>query len=172
MITISLPIIFIKLNNYFEVVELTKENYLFITVTFSSIFSILLHKRIIKFFNTTLLLGISKSTNKIELKKLNEYIFAPQNIRFFIYSIYFGFLSIYSYSHLVNKSLFNTEIIDDAIMQAFLVFLAFDSLRINSNKIKFLPTIILERILKSSIYDEEQEKNKYKEQFTIKNNEK
>lgn len=96
----------------------------------------------------------------LELIKLTEYIFNPNNIRFIIYLLYFIFLFFFSLSYLDERSVFENKLLDNAILQAFLVFLAYDSIRINSKDIKLLPSIILARMWNIFKYDATEENNK------------
>lgn len=153
VIVLFFPIVFMKSNSYFEFQELSKENYIFITLTFSSIVSNVFYKWIIKLVFKLSPIGLndSQKTEKIKLKELIEYLITPQNIRFLIYSLYFIYMCIFSFKFLERKSFFETESVDTAIMQAFLTFLAFDSLRINSKEIKVLPSMVLTKILESFV---------------------
>lgn len=157
LVVTFLPLIFIKTNNYFEILNISSENYIFITLTFASIFSILFHKQIIEFVYIVSPMGANKSNNteKLKLKELTEYVITPQNIRFSLYSLYFVYLCIFSIKYLDQKSFFETELVDGAIMQAFIVFLAFDSLIANSKEVKLLPSILLKKILESFFYEDQ-----------------
>lgn len=156
VIVIFLPLVFMKINSHFEFLPLSKENYIFITLTFSSIVSIVFYKYIIEFVFKFSPIGLNdpQKAEKLKLKELIEYLITPQNIRFLIYSLYFVYLCIFSFKYFERKSFFETELIDAAIMQAFLAFLAFDSLRMNSKEIKILPTILLKKILESFISED------------------
>lgn len=81
----------------------------------------------------------------IEMKELTKYIFNPNNVRFLIYFLYFIFMLFFSVFYLRGESVYNNKLLDNSILQAFLVFLAYDSIRINSKDIKLLPSIILSR---------------------------
>lgn len=60
----------------------------------------------------------------------------------------------FSVAYLRGESVYNNKLLDNSVLQAFLVFLAYDSIRINSKDIKLLPSKILSRFLRVFIYDE------------------
>lgn len=69
----------------------------------------------------------------------------------------------FSVAYLRGESVYNNKLLDNSILQAFLVFLAYDSIRINSKDIKLLPSIILSRFWRAFTYDvtinEDEQKN-------------
>jgi hypothetical protein len=169
MLPIIVPQLFMIINEHFKFIELSSENNLYITLTLASLISIIFYKWILKIVyilspsrvNTSLKIKIYK------LKDLTEYILTPQNIRFIIYSLYFVYLCVFSINLLGRKSFLDTPLKDTAVMQAFLTFLAFDSLRINSKEVRVLPTILLQKLLlgffaEAEIEKENQEQNSEK----------
>jgi hypothetical protein len=93
---------------------------------------------------------------KANIKELIHYIFTLQNIRFFIYAIYVIYLIVYALKTLENGNTLNFELIDEAIMLSFLVFVAYDGLVDNYKKINFSSYEFLKKIL-YSIFQEKQE---------------
>ncbi len=143
-----------------ELVNISYEIGVFIVLTISTIVSVSMNKYLMKFINkySPAIKKDSKSEDNIEIIKLVEYLFTPNNVRFTIYLLYFVYLIILSIKYLENESLFKTASTDMAILQAFLVFLAYDSIRINSRDIKALPSVILRAILKIQTHDNSKEK--------------
>jgi hypothetical protein len=162
LITGWLPLIFKLANDHFKFIVLSFENFIFLSLTFSTIVSIAFYKYIIQLVFKLSPFGLNDTEKEesVKLKELVNYIITPQNIRFFIYSIYFVYLCIFSYNYIDGKSSFAAKSTYSAIMQAFLVFLAFDSLRINSKEIRFLPSILLHKVFevfsKSGLKDEDE----------------
>ena len=92
------------------------------------------------------------------MKELTEYVLTPQHIRFMIYMAYLLYLIPFSYNTLQHKSIFATSEIDFAIMQSFLVFLAFDSLRVNIKSVNLSAKVLLWRTLQGFINENENNK--------------
>lgn len=148
IIVFLLPLIFKLVNDNFKIIELSFENFIFLSLTFSSIVSIVFYKYIMKLVIKLSPFGLNDKEKKDKeiLKKMVEYIITPQNIRFIIYAAYFVYLCIFSFNYIDGKSSFDANSTYSAIMQAFFAFLAFDSLRINSKEIKFLPSKLLDNM--------------------------
>jgi len=155
-----LPCFFIILTDYFKVIDVSYENKIFLIFAFGSIISVQFNKFLIKLiFNISLAIKKnSKNIDNLEIIRLTNYLFKPNNIRFFIYLMYLVFMLIYSIKYLDNKSLFDLKSVDTAIMQAFLVFLAFDSLRINSKDISILPSVILRKVISILTFNDDSKK--------------
>lgn len=152
-----IPGIFIDCNNSFKLIQLSEENYIFLTLIFSSISSIIFYKPIIKLINKILAVFITYSKKTKNLFDAVEYTITLQNIIFAIYTLYFIYLLMFSFYFFEHKSIFKTELVDYAVLQSFLAFLAFDSLRRNSREIKFLSTTLLKKIFDS--FKEEEKRN-------------
>lgn len=73
--------------------------------------------------------------------------------------MYFIFIIVYSIKTLDNRTVLNNEIIDYAVMQAFLVFLAFDNIRINSKEVKILASKLLEKLILVILADNPKDKD-------------
>lgn len=131
----------------------------FIVLTVGTIVSVSMNKYLMKLIYrySHAIKKDSKSEDNIEIIKLVEYLFTPNNVRFTIYLLYFVYLVVFSIKYLENESLFKTALTDIAILQAFLVFLAYDSIRVNSKDIKALPSVILKAILKIQTHDNSKE---------------
>ena len=75
-------------------------------------------------------------------------LFKKNNINFIIYFAYFVFLTIHGFLQIhFNMPLINTEI-DNAILNAFLVFIAYSNMRKKSEEIEIEPKPLLEKMLK------------------------
>lgn len=152
IILITTPILILdEVNTFYNIITITLENKLFIALTYSSIIAIVFNKYLITYpFKLANLLKFDTSEDSItdRFKKMIEYVITPQNIRFIIYSAYFIYLCIFSFNYLENDNLFATKSNYTAIMQSFLTFVAYDSLRINSSQVIFLPSKLFSMILK------------------------
>lgn len=156
-------LVLILINRYSSLVNISDESLHFITLTSGSIIAIVFYRSI---KNLTYRFYISDiNSSKIEQVKLKgwiEYLFTPVNIRLFIYSIYFIYIFIFSIQYLEGNDLYTKRSIPTATLQAFLVFLAFDSLSTNSSQIKILPTELLKKLKEIFLTDfnEDNEENK------------
>lgn len=151
-LTISLaPVLLIGLLNKTKIILISHEELIFWSLTIATIISIQFNKYILKFIlrHSPAFTNNRNGKDTIELMKLTKYIFNTDNIRFLIYLLYFIFMLFYSVKYLRGESINNNKLLDNSILQAFLVFLAYDSIRINSKDIKLLPSIILSRFLRA-----------------------
>ena len=156
-VTISFsPVLLIGFLNKTKIILISHEEFIFWSLTIATIMSVTCNKYILKFIlkHSPAFTNNRNGKDTIELKELTKYIFIPNNIRFLIYFIYFIFLLFFSVAYLRGESINNNKLLDNSILQAFLVFLAYDSIRINSKEIKLLPSIILSRFWRAFTYDE------------------
>ncbi|MDD4697650.1 MAG: hypothetical protein PHR52_08950 [Fermentimonas sp.] len=91
----------------------------------------------------TILKGFGEKNKKVSVEII-QYLLNVDNIRFLIYLSYFIFLLVFSIKS-INSAL-QEELTDFVILQAFLVFLAFDNIKINSKYVKFSPSKLLEQV--------------------------
>lgn len=151
----SIPIILLdKINSHYLIVSLSFESKLFIFLTYMSITLTLLNSVFLSFiFKILALLKIDVKETSISarLKKVLEYSVNPTNIRFSIYLSYFIYICIFSFNYLESNIFFAGKSRYTAIMQSFLTFLAYDSFRINSSQVRFLPSTFLHLMLRNAI---------------------
>lgn len=170
-IIVSIPILSMnKINEFHEICSMTKETKIFLFLTYFSIISVVFNKQLIRLINKLFSIWWKYDSSESEMsriKEMAEYIISPQNLRFLIYSSYFIYLCIFSFNYLENISSFVNKSVYTAIMQSFITFLAFDSLRTNSTEVKFLPSILLDKLLNNFFIEikgfGEKEKEKKKE---------
>lgn len=133
LIVILIPCIVYELNQKINLFDIEITTYLFVAISASSISSVMFYRYIWKLCNRLSPFGpeVSPQLKRFRIKELMEYVLTPQHIRFIIYLAYLIYLVVFSFNTLQHNSIFATSEIDFAIMQSFLVFLAFDSLRVN-----------------------------------------
>lgn len=90
-----------------------------------------------------MLKGFGEQNTKRNIEMI-KYLLNVNNIRFIIYLSYFIFLLDFSIKS-INSDL-HEELTDFVILQAFLVFLAFDNIRMNSKDVKLHPSKLLEQV--------------------------
>jgi len=164
----------ILINHAFKIIEISKGSQVFVVLTIGALESVVLYKYIIRLvYNfSPIKVNNSEKYEKYKLKELTEYILTPQNIKFIFYSLYFIYLIVFSIMYLEKKNFFISQSIDFAVLQAFLVFLAFDSLVTNSKEIRVLPSKLLYKMVvgifskdKEDDIDVELEKDKIRSYF-------
>lgn len=140
-----LPVILLMILSYF--IELPVELTKFIIYSLVPIIAISFHKTIMNFiFKSPNVKSKYYIDDKIKYnEELITYIFNINNVRFLIYLLYFIYLILFSIKSISGGNVFETEGTDYSILQAFLVFLAFDSIRINSKDVKLIASKILEK---------------------------
>ena len=151
-----IPVSLIGFLNKTKIILIAHEEFIFWSLTIATIISVMCNKYILKIIlkHSPAFTNNRHGKDTIELKELTKYILNPNNIRFLIYFLYFIFLLFFSVAYLRGESINNNKLLDNSILQAFLVFLAYDSIRINSKEIKLSPSLILSRFWRVFTYDE------------------
>jgi chromate transport protein ChrA len=160
LLSFSLPLILIRLNDYFNYFNLTDQTIIFINLTFATCFSVAFYKLILNIVYRfgPFRIKSSEKIKKFKLDELTEYVLNKENIRFIIYSSFFIYLLIFSFQYLQNSSIFEIGEKDRAVYQSFLCFLAFDRLLLNSKRFILMPSELLKKMLNSIVGDEEEKK--------------
>jgi hypothetical protein len=149
LLSLLFPGLLVIILNKLSILNLSRESLFFIIFTCGTIISITFNKILLKitYKISPAIKNNSENEENKNLIKLSEYLITPSNIRFLIYLFYFIYLCYFSLKTLETNSPFTTKNMDNALMQAFLVFVAFDCLRINSKNIVFSPSTMLIKIL-------------------------
>jgi hypothetical protein len=125
---------------------LKKATMYFCCISFASILSVYLSKYLLKFIlkvsPVTMDTYTERPKNKY-LKELTSVFYQKNNIIFVIYTCYFVFLGIISFFKIQYEQPLLSPEIDMAILQSFLVFIAFTNMIIKSKDIKLAPQTIL-----------------------------
>ena len=160
IIVILIPLIIYRFNLKMQIFNIETATYLFITISFSAISAVVFYKYILNLLLliSPIRLKTSQKLKRFRMKELTEYVLTPQHIRFMIYMAYLLYIIPFSYNTLQHKSIFATSEIDFAIMQSFLVFLAFDSLRVNIKSVNLSAKVLLWRTLQGFINENENNK--------------
>lgn len=92
----------------------------------------------------------SEKLKPFELDKLTDYLISERNVRFLIYSAYVVILAIINfYKFQPNSSLYNNSSLDDAVLQSFITFIAFDKVLALLKELEFKPSDFLVKITSS-----------------------
>ncbi len=152
IIAVIVPIILIKLLEHYHLISFLKEStILYLQITISVFISVLFNHQIRKiiYMISPARIYSSKKLKPFELEKLTDYVISEKNIRFIIYSMYVIVLmtiNIYNFQEVT----FNlNQILDKAILESFITFIAFDQLLILLKQLDFKPSDLLIKIMKS-----------------------
>lgn len=154
LFSIMIPAGLIIVLNMFSILVLSQNTMLFLLLTFGSIISITFNKLLLRYVYILMPLSEKMSDNIEVYRAPTEYVIKPDNIRFLIYAFYFIYLFIYSLKLIEEKTIFSSFSRDNAIMQAFVVFLAYESLRFNSKDLKIRASHLLSKIIATFTVDE------------------
>lgn len=86
-------------------------------------------------------------------ESLAVYLIHPSNVIFLLYLVYFVFLGISGFLQIEKNSYLFSDVIDAAILKAFLVFIAFTNMRAKSEVMKVEAKELLQRTLKLFVHD-------------------
>lgn len=156
MFSIMIPVFMIALLNKLSILVFSQNTNLFLILTVGSIISITFNNKLLKLVYILRPLA-EKISGKIEVYKApTEYFLKTDNIRFIIYAFYFIYLFVYSLRLIEEKTICSSYSIDNSIMQAFVVFLAYDSLICNSKDFKIKASQLLNKLIATiTVYDNE-----------------
>lgn len=156
-IMISFLTLFItfELLHKFEMIPfLTLPTIRYIEITLSVFIAVLFNYQIRRFiyYFSPARIHTSQKLKPFELDKLTDYFLSEKNIRFLIYSIYVVVLTMINFEKFQENALFDNSILDDAILQSFLTFIAFDKVLLLLKSLEFKPSDLLLKI-KASIFN-------------------
>ncbi len=136
---------------------LKKSTMLFFCISFATILSVYVSKYLLKFilkFSPITMDTYAEKTKNKYLKELTSIFYQKNNIVFFIYACYFIYLGIMSFFKIqYGKPLLSAET-DLAILQSFLVFIAFTNMILKSKDVKLSPKTILYLYAKIIFYED------------------
>lgn len=149
ILCISAPIIFLRLNNFFEWVELMDTTKVFLVLVFGISIAVAFHKQVLFLTKriVPLRLKTSRKMKTAKVEELIDYLLSKTIIRFLIYSGFFIYLALYSFFLLQNNSILENSDLDKAVFQSFVTFLAFDRILLNTKEIPLAATELLDKIL-------------------------
>jgi hypothetical protein len=133
-----------------NLINLSSKQALFIVLTLGTISTIVLNRKIISIvlFISPARFSDSKKVRSIyENNKLDIWL-DRNNLRMFYYLVFLVYLFYYSFTLLSNEATIQASSFENTWLQAFLCFIAFDSLIINSKSIEVLPSRLLNEFKK------------------------
>lgn len=152
MISVVLPIQITQGLIYFGYLSfLTETTIFFFQITTSVFISVLFNHQIrqLIYLISPARFKTSKKLKPYELDKLTDYLISENNIRFLIYFLYFLSLIAINYSDFQGDSLTGKTNFDKAILQSFIIFIAFDRVLSLLMDLEFKPSTFLKKIVQS-----------------------
>ncbi|MEM7086432.1 MAG: hypothetical protein AAF489_09630, partial [Bacteroidota bacterium] len=152
IISVALPILIIRGLKHFELLSfLTESTLFFIQITLCVFISVLFNHQIrqIVYRISPARIRASKKLKPYELDKLTDYFISEENIRFLIYTLYFISLIAINLYDFQGFSLTENATFDKAILQSFLVYIAFDRVLSLLKELEFKPSTFLMKIAQS-----------------------
>lgn len=128
---------------------LSKSTLLYLQITSCVFVSVLFNYQIRKLIYkiSPARIQTSQKLKPFELDKLTDYLISERNIKFLIYSSYVVILiGINFHKFQPNTSLYYNSIIDDAVLQSFITFIAFDKVTALLKELEFKPSDLLLKI--------------------------
>lgn len=128
---------------------LSPSTLLYIQITICVFVSVLFNYQIRKFIYiiSPARIHTSKKLKPFELDKLTDYLISEKNIRFLIYSFYVVVLVMINFHKFQpNSSLFDSSALDNAVLQSFITFIAFDKVIALLKELEFKPSDFLLKI--------------------------
>lgn len=161
----ALPLTFYMVDRLTGWLDLKITTHIYIIVTFSVITATLMNRqmRYITYLFSPVRLYRSNTSKREEFNKLTEYFLSENNIKFIIYFCYFLYLLIFNLFTFEEHSLYSSPLMDRAVLQSFITFLALERLLSNLKDLDFKPSGML-KLLLSSISGEQKDENHPKPQ--------
>jgi len=153
-LALAIPEGFFLTCKFFEI-EIVKEPTTILYIKLTSIafiavmFNYLLRKLV--YLISPARLKTSKKLKPYELDKLTDYLLSEQNVRFLIYGLYVLLLFTINVNNFESMAYSTSLNNDKAILQSFVIFIAFDRALILLKQLEFKPSDFLAKITQSII---------------------
>ncbi len=145
------PILLYKLDRFTGLLDLKITTHIYIIVTASVIIATLMNKQIkqLTYRFSPMQLYSTHVSKRFEFNKLTEYFLSEHSIKFVIYFSYFLYLLIFNFFTFQEHSLYSSPLMDRAVLQSFITFLALERLISNLKDLDFKPSEMLKLLLTS-----------------------
>jgi hypothetical protein len=120
----------------------------FIVLTTAVIISVVLQKQvnfIVQKFPPASIRN-SKKLQPYKIDELSNYLLAESNVRFLVFFIYFFLLVMINAFNLKGMGIYDSVTVDDAVLQSFATFLAFDRIIASLKPLTFQPSEMIRKI--------------------------
>lgn len=162
----ALPLSFYTVDRLTGMMDLKITTHIYIIVTFSVITATLMNRQLkyLTFLFSPVRLYRSNTSKREEFHKLTDYFLSENNIKFIIYFCYFLYLLIFNLFTFQEHSFYSSPLMDRAVLQSFITFLALERLLSNLKDLDFKPSGML-KLLLSSISGDPKDQNHPKHQI-------
>ena len=146
IIAFALPFLILKAFDELFCWSLNIETLIFIVFALGSILCV--HKSKLIHFLIYSWSPLNNEKHKFQQlgKDLSKYVLQPQNLSFILYLLYFIYLVISSYIYLQYKKFLISKEIDEAILKAFLVFIACTNMITKSRDVDMQAKVLLQKM--------------------------
>lgn len=160
-----LPILFYLLDRVTGVLDLKITTHIYLIVTFSVITATLMNKQMaqLTYRFSPMQLYSTHISKRFEFNRLTDYFLSEHTIKFVIYFSYFLYLLIFNLFTFQEHSVYSSPLIDRAVLQSFITFLALERLIANLKDLDFKPSEMLKLLLTSISASDTVHKSKEKE---------
>ena len=164
--SVAIPLFFYLLDRVTGLLELKITTHIYIIVTFGVITATLMNKHLkyLTYLFSPVRLYKTNAPKRLEFNKLTDYFLSENNIKFIIYFCYFLYLLIFNLFTFQEHSVYSSPLMDRAVLQSFITFLALERLLSNLKDLDFKPSSML-KLLLSSISGEPKDENDPKNQM-------
>lgn len=145
------PILFYRFDRFTGLFDLTITTHIYLIVTVSVITATLMNKQMkqLTFRFSPMQLYSNHISKRYEFHHLTDYFLSEHTIKFVIYFSYFLYLLIFNFFAFQEHSLYSSPLMDRAVLQSFITFLALERLISNLKDLDFKPSEMLKLLLTS-----------------------
>ncbi len=146
-----IPILLYRLDRLTGLLDLKITTHIYLIVTFSVITATLMNKqmKMLTYRFSPMQLYSTHISKRFEFNRLTEYFLSEHTIKFVIYFSYFLYLLIFNLFTFQEHSLYSSPLMDRAVLQSFITFLALERLISNLKDLDFKPSEMLKLLLTS-----------------------
>lgn len=146
-----IPILFYRLDRFTGFLDLTITTHIYLIVTFSVITATLMNRQMkyLTYLFSPMQLYSKHVSKRFEFNQLTEYFLSEHTIKFVIYFSYFLYLLIFNLFTFQEHTLYSSPLMDRAVLQSFITFLALERLISNLKDLDFKPSEMLMLLLSS-----------------------
>jgi hypothetical protein len=161
-VSAALPLSFFVLDKIAKVSDLKITTYIYLIVTFIVITATMMNKQVkhLTYLFSPVRLYRTNIVKRLEFNQLTDYFLSENNIKFIIYFCYFLYLLVFNLFTFQEHSFYSNPLMDRAILQSFITFLALERLISNLKELDFKPSGMLKLLLTSITGDAKVVQNK------------
>lgn len=145
------PILLYRFDRFTGLLDLKITTHIYLIVTFSVITATLMNKQMkqLTYRFSPMQLYSRHISKRFDFNQLTDYFLSEHTIKFVIYFSYFLYLLIFNLFTFQEHSLYSSPLMDRAVLQSFITFLALERLISNLKDLDFKPSEMLKLLLTS-----------------------